>query len=280
MELTVANLARVLTLLGHTVTVVTPDGAQVEALGLTLLPVEIIQVPGALQDTAQTSGRNAPVVVGGALANAWAHAQRHQSAYDLLVNFAYDWLPFYLTPFMRVPVAHFVSMGSLSDRMDEAIAQVGHQFPGTLGAYTQAQADSFRMDMNPDIAWEILGGGLDLACYDYCPEPATDGHVAWVGRISPEKGLEDAIAAAGLAHKPLKIYGTLEDSGYWQMLQAQISQASVPVEYCGFLPTRLLQRSLRQAQALVMTPRWLEAFGMVAIEAFSNGLQRMLGVFP
>ena len=268
-ELTVANLARSLTTLGHRVTVVTPTGAQLDTLGLATSEVDIIQVPGVLQNTAQNQGRSSPVVVSSSLANAWDYARQVQTHYDVLVNFAYDWLPFYLTPFLSVPVAHFVSMGSLSNEMDSAIAQVATRFPGSLGAYTQAQADTFS-HLIPSPHWQVLGCGIDLTQYDYCPDP--DDFLAWVGRISPEKGVEDAIVAATAAGYPLKIYGKLEDADYWQRLQPLIDQSTAAVDYCGFLPTEELQRSLAKARALLVTPRWIEAFGIVAIEAMACGV--------
>ncbi|MEO0886200.1 MAG: hypothetical protein AAFY54_09705, partial [Cyanobacteria bacterium J06648_10] len=71
-ELTVANLARVLVQFGHQLTIVTPEGAQLGSLGLLTLPIEIIQVSGTLQTAAQSTswatGRNAPVTVSEVLA--------------------------------------------------------------------------------------------------------------------------------------------------------------------------------------------------------------------
>ncbi len=294
-EITVANLAQALAERGHRITVVTPAGANLAAVGLEAVDLEaagleaagleaagsktdaikIVQMPGSLQKTAQTRSRSAPIVTSPVLANIWDYAQRVRSQYDLLVNFAYDWLPFYLTSFLNKPVAHFVSMGSLSDAMDAVIKQVSVRFPGTLGAYTTSQTETFGQ-LNPLLDWQILGCGLALDRYDYCPNPAE--FLAWVGRISPEKGLEDAIAAAIAAHRPLKIFGKIEDADYWRSLQPAIGNAArtsgLPnsVEYCGFLPTEALQRSIRQARALLVTPRWVEAFGIVAIEALACGV--------
>jgi UDP-glucose:tetrahydrobiopterin glucosyltransferase len=288
-ELTVANLASVLTARGHRVAIAAPAGSVLSGnlFGHGLHePVEIIQVTGNWQVSAQSrsrgqsrgQSRSAPVVTGSALYNAWDYARQSQSQYDLLVNFAYDWLPFYLTPFLTTPVAHFVSMGSLSDAVDEAIARLGSRYPGTLGAYSQSQADSFipPADLaNPPepsaaLQWKILGSALDLAQYDYCPEP--ENGLAWVGRISPEKGLEDAIASATLARQPLKIFGKLEDLDYWSRLQKLIDQAPIKIDYGGFLPTAELQKALGRARALLVTPHWLEAFGIVAIEALACGV--------
>ena len=268
-ELTVANLARVLTALGHRVAVVTPTGAQPEALGIDANAIEIIQMPGSLQPTTQTKGRSSPVIVGSALANTWEYARQEQTDYDLFVNFAYDWLPLYLTPFLSVSVAHFVSMGSLSDAIDGAIEQLSSCYSGTLGAYTQSQVETFAPTISLS-AWHILGCGLDLRKYDYCDVPGDA--LAWVGRISPEKGLEDAIAAAITSHQPLKIYGKLENPTYWQSLQPLIDSAPVAIDYRGFLPTEQLQQSLGQARALLVTPRWTEAFGIVAVEAMACGV--------
>ena len=258
------NLAQVLIRRGHEVAIAAPEGSVVPD-GLTLM-----QIPGVLQPTAQTQDRTDPGVAESALANLWRYAREVQGQYDLLVNFAYDRLPFALTPSFSVPVAHFVSMGSLSDRMDDVIAGLSIQFPGTLGAYSQSQADTFAaVDSG---AWEVLGFGLDMGAYEYCDRP--EDYLAWVGRISPEKGLEDAISAALLAKRPLKIFGKLEDGAYWYGLQPSMNRArqAVSVEYCGFLPTDELQRSLGRAQALLVTPKWTEAFGIGVVEALACGV--------
>jgi UDP-glucose:tetrahydrobiopterin glucosyltransferase len=51
-----------------------------------------------------------------------------QAEYDLIINFAYDWLPFYLTPFFSRVITHFVSLGSLSEAMTQIVAQVAAQY--------------------------------------------------------------------------------------------------------------------------------------------------------
>ncbi len=258
-ELTLLNLAQELLRRGHEVLVLAPEGSVLEN-------VPIVEITGQLQPTAHTQGRDAPVILpaDNVLGNLWHYAYQHQQAVDLLVNLAYDWLPFYLTPFFRTPVAHFVTMGSLNDGMDRVLRQVAQQFPGRLGAYTRTQAGTFGVA----DAFEILSSAIDLERYHFCTTPGPA--MAWLGRISPEKGLEDALAAAAIAQVPLKILGKLEDTAYWQQICQEFPQARE--YYLGFLPTQELQAILRQCRALVMTPRWVEAFGNVAIEALACGV--------
>lgn len=258
-ELTLFNLCQGLREQGHEITVVAPEQS---SLG----EVPVVEIAGTWQPTAHTQGPDTPALVpaDAVLARMWDYARQHQGDVDLIVNFAYDWLPFYLTPFFQTPVAHFVTMGCLSRVMDQAVQQVERQCPGRLAAYTQTQAATF----STAEAFQILGSAIDLKQYDFCPTPGPA--LAWLGRISPEKGLEDALEAAAQLQMPLKILGKLEDPDYWQRLCQRFPQA--PDCYLGFLPTRELQQVIGQCCALLMTPRWVEAFGNVAIEALACGV--------
>lgn len=275
-ELTVVNLARALSARGHRVAIAAPAGSLLSTNNQPI-SLELIQIPGIWQPTAQHQGPTAQVVTGSALANAWEYARQAQGQYDLLVNFAYDWLPFYLTAFLSTPVAHFVSMGSLrageasptESPLEQMIAQVSLTFPGTLGAYSQSQVDTFG-HLLPADRWQILSGAIDVTHYDYCDHPGDA--LAWAGRISPEKGLEDAVAAAVATGQPLKIFGKIEDTSYWRSIQQQIAQAGIAIDYCGFLSVSQLQKALGQCRALLVTPHWVEAFGLVAIEALACGV--------
>lgn len=227
------------------------------------MELPIIEIPGDLQTIAQSQERQASITMPGnsVLANMWEYARQVQTDYDLIVNFAYDWLPFYLTPFFSCPIAHFVSMGSLYEAMDRIVAQVAEQFPGTIAFYTPSQAATFALKQQ----CPCLGSGIDLSLYEFCPQPQPQ--LAWLGRIAREKGLEDAIAAAKIVNLPLKIMGKIQDREYWQQCQNYGD-----VEYLGFLSTTQMQQQLRQCRAMLMTPRWVEAFGNVAIEALACGV--------
>ncbi|WP_026733025.1 glycosyltransferase family 4 protein [Fischerella sp. PCC 9605] len=259
-ELTLYNVTQQMIQRGHQLQIVAPAGSTWDFFPL-------VQIPGNLQIIAQSLERTAPITMpeNSVLANMWDYARQVQADYDLIVNFAYDWLPFYLTPFFRCPIAHLVSMGSLNNAQDQIIAQVAKQFPGTLGFHSLTQAATFP-ELTPPII--CLSNGIDLSLYQFCSEPKQQ--LAWIGRISPEKGLEDAVAVAEITNIPLKIMGKIQDESYWQQICQDFPNA--PFEYLGFLSTTELQQVVRECQALLMTQRWVEAFGNVAIEALACGV--------
>ena len=258
-ELTLNNLAQALVQAGHRVQIVAPLGSQLPGF-------DLVEIAGDGQPTAQTAGRDAAVVLpaNSVLANMWDYARRVQGQYDLILNFAYDWLPLYLTAFFQIPIAHLISMGSLTDAMDRVIEQVAQQFPGTIAVHSQAQAETFPCADR----CRPIGNGFDLSLYQFQPQP--DPVLGWVGRIAPEKALEDALAAAQQTRLPLKIWGVIQDAEYWQQLCQAYPAATT--QYAGFLPTAELQQAIGRCQALLMTPRWIEAFGNVAIEALACGV--------
>ncbi|OKH21900.1 UDP-glucose--tetrahydrobiopterin glucosyltransferase [Hydrococcus rivularis NIES-593] len=258
-ELTLKNIALAMMHRGHQVRVVAPSGSVLAGIPLT-------EITGNLQIPAQTQNRKAPICLpdNSVLANMWEYARQVQNDYDLILNFAYDWLPFYLTPFFSRPVAHLVSMASVTAAMDRIIQQTIARFPVQVAFHSRAQAATFGLA----DSCRCLGNAIDLCEYQFCKNPTPN--LAWIGRIAPEKALEDAVAAAQISGISLRIFGKLQDRDYWEKICRDYPNA--PMEYVGFLPTHELQQQLRQCRALVMTPRWVEAFGNVAIEALACGV--------
>lgn len=259
-ELTIQNLSDVLQNRGHSVDILAPEES--------MLPdSSIIRIPGELEPRAQRVSRQAEksgTSSNSVLTNMCTYAEKHQDSYDLILSFAYDWLPVYLTSQFETPLAHFMSMSSMSDALDYELKRVASEFPNRLGCYSKTQAETFPV---PE-SFTILKSGIDLNKYRYCAQP--ENYLVWAGRISPEKGLEDAVQVSRKKKIPLKILGKMEDRDYWNEILRQAPDA--PVEYLGFLETKEMQKILRKARALLMTPHWTEAFGMVIIEAFACGV--------
>src|SRR5689334_19645756 len=98
-ELTLHSLVLGLSSLGHEVEVVAPEGSL--HVGAT-----VHQIPGVLQTSSQTEGRDAPIAMppSPVLGAMWEWARAAQQRFDVILNLAYDWLPLYLTPFFDRPV--------------------------------------------------------------------------------------------------------------------------------------------------------------------------------
>jgi UDP-glucose:tetrahydrobiopterin glucosyltransferase len=177
-------------------------------------------------------------------------------------------LPFYLTPFfVTTPLAHLVSMATLSDAMDDAIIRAAKLRPRNVAMHSQAQADTF-----PKLATvvPVLGSGIAVDRYDMHMTADEPRYLGFIGRISREKGLDDVIAAAEASGMPLKVWGLMQDRAVWDAAIA--AHPAAQVSYEGFLPTDDLQAAIGGCSAIVMAPKWVEAFGNVAIEAMSTGV--------
>ncbi|MDJ1169012.1 glycosyltransferase family 4 protein [Roseofilum sp. BLCC_M154] len=256
----ILNISQEMLRRGHQLKVLAPVGSAIKSL-----PIE--EVAGEFQPSAPNQTFSDPAIIpqNAVLANMWNRTREIQNQYDIVFNFAYDWLPFYLAPFFNRPPLHLINLVSLSSVMDRAIKQVAYLCPGTLGVHTKAQAETYRVPLE---FFRILGGAIDIDRYEFCPEPGDS--LAWAGRISPEKGLEDAVAVAVALGIKLKIFGYLQNPEYWQQICDRYPNA--PLEYMGFLPTENFQAELGKCKALLMTHKWVEALGRVALEALACGV--------
>jgi UDP-glucose:tetrahydrobiopterin glucosyltransferase len=267
-ELTLHSLVLGLSARGHHVEVLAPEGSL--HVGTT-----VHQIPGTLQPSAHADQRDAAVVIpaDGVLAAMCQWAGLHQDEFDVILNLAYDWLPYYLTPFFTTaPLAHLVSMATLSDAMDHVITSAAACRPRNVAMHSQAQADTFPTLVGPNSTSKvpIIGSGIAVERYDLHITADQPPYLGFIGRISAEKGLDDVVAAAEAAGCPLKVWGLMQDPTVWDAMIANHPRADVSYE--GFLPTDDLQAAIGGCAAIVMAPKWVEAFGNVAIEAMATGV--------
>jgi len=260
-EITVRNIADGLVERGHRIEVVAPAGS--------VLAGHVVHgIDGALQPSVQTTPRDvAPASTGdGALTNMWRFAFGNAARFDVIVNLAYDELPFDIAASSSVPVAHLVSMCSLTDAMDARIERELRERPSMVAMHSRAQAATFA----GGGAATIVGSGIDPMRYRFVERPHPDGRIGFVGRISPEKGFVDAVAVAQSTGRPLHVWGFMQDVACWH--DALREHPGAVVIHRGFVPTETLGTEIGECAALVMSPKWVEAFGNVAIEALACGV--------
>ena len=113
--------------------------------------------------------------------------------------------------------------------------------------------------------------GLPLDLHGFTAHPR-GGYLAFLGRISPEKGVDRAIAIARAAGLPLKIAAKIDkvDMDYFHS-EIEPLLALPGVEYIGEIDERGKARFLGEAMALLFPIDWPEPFGLVMIEAMACG---------
>jgi glycosyltransferase involved in cell wall biosynthesis len=110
---------------------------------------------------------------------------------------------------------------------------------------------------------------LQLHCPTYDPR---GGYLAFLGRISPEKGPERAIHIAKTMGIPLKIAAKVDkiDEAYFRECVAPLLTGS-GVEFIGEINERQKTKFLGEARALLFPIDWPEPFGLAMIEAMACG---------
>jgi len=255
----IGQTIKALRLLGHEIEVIAPRGSILEGAMLRM-------IGGALQPSFASASIAAQefytLPPGGALAAMWRAAWARQNGSDLILNFAQDWLPYYMTDFFRTPVAHITNMGAVNGATDAEIVRVSRVYPGRVAMLSRDQAESLEGLHAPFL----LSFGFDMAAYPFCALPT--GGLIWAGRISPEKGLEDALRIAQQVGEPLAIAGAVDDAPYWQSLQQEFGEC---IDYQGYLLGEDFTAFLGTGRALLQTQKWREAFGIVTVEALACG---------
>ena len=125
----------------------------------------------------------------------------------------------------------------------------------------------------PSVDWAgTVYHGLPTDLLPFSPEPS-DGYLAFLGRISPEKRPDRAIEIAKRAGLPLKIAAKVDkaDQVYWSTVIEPLIRATPNVEFVGEINEARKADFLGKALALLFPIDWPEPFGLVMIEAMACG---------
>jgi glycosyltransferase involved in cell wall biosynthesis len=113
--------------------------------------------------------------------------------------------------------------------------------------------------------------GLPEAVCPFNPAPRGN-YLAFLGRISPEKGVERAIEIARRARYPLRIAAKVDrtEEDYWRSRVAPLLSDPL-IRFVGEVNEAQKPAFLGNARALLFPIDWPEPFGLAMIEAMSCG---------
>jgi glycosyltransferase involved in cell wall biosynthesis len=112
--------------------------------------------------------------------------------------------------------------------------------------------------------------GLPAGVCPFNPAPRGD-YFAFLGRVSPEKGLERAIAIACATGVRLRIAAKVDAADREYFRKSIVPALGGPVEYLGELGEGEKAEFLGNAAALLFPVDWPEPFGLAMIEAMACG---------
>lgn len=131
-------------------------------------------------------------------------------------------------------------------------------------------SDSQRSPL-PDANWQAtVYNGIPERLLSFRPQPGS--YLAFLGRVSPEKGVEEAIAIALALGMELRIAAKIDpiDEHYFTTRVKPLLREP-GIEFIGEINELEKSDFLGKARALLFPINWPEPFGMVMIEAMACG---------
>ncbi len=249
-ERVVSSLTEELVAMGHDVTLFA-SGDSVTSAALAPMREQALRLDPSVKDWVATYYRMVEMIY------------RRKDEFDVL-HFHIDYFPLALFSRQNVPY-----LTTIHGRLDLP------EFVETYGTFKDSPFVSISNSQRrpiPQLNWvRTVHHGMPANILT--PQPLKQEYAAFLGRISPEKGVDRAIRIAAKAGMKLKIAAKVDnaDKEYYDTLIKPLIQGNPDVEFIGEINDAQKPDFLSGAHALLFPIDWPEPFGLVMIEAMACG---------
>jgi UDP-glucose:tetrahydrobiopterin glucosyltransferase len=270
----VADLALGMTRRGHEVTLFAREGSVVPGVH-----VEPIAVPDSVAPSQFSEPESAQAMESGFIDQAnvflelFLQLRQRSAEFDVIHVHAFDYPAFaYSTLITRIPVIHTVHLPAISPEVNSVLRLLHRQrHPLTLVTVSQACARDYS-DYTPFDY--VIYNGLEIEAIPFAGNVDKDAPLLFAGRITPEKGVVEAIEIAERAGHRLIIAGGIYDQSYYERSILPIlkrEQATDRISFLGQLDHATLWKLMGKVSALLFPILWDEPFGLAPVEAMATG---------
>ena len=275
-----ADLAAGMAQRGHQVTLFAAYGSRIDAPGVTVrdLGIDSGQLRPA-QFFGKSAGDSEPEAADAiffrsaeGFLRVFTRLQQERHTYDLIHAHAFDWPAFAFGALLaeQRPVIHTLHLPAVNPSINRLLRELRETQNHTrLITVSRACAATYAPFAEMDA---IIYNGIKVDAIPFGAQADQDGFLLFAGRMSPEKGVTDAIEIARRAGRRLLLAGSIYDQSYFDRQVSPALEASKSSsEYLGQLSQSDLWRLMSQASALLLPIGWEEPFGLVAAEALAAG---------
>ena len=218
----------------------------------------------------------AEVATARAFGAAYTEIAAHAGEHDVLHAHAYDLPAFTLAARQPLPVVHTLHLPAVDTAIRSALGELAPAGSSSASSRTaprlitvsQACAATYVDYCRIDA---VIYNGIAVDDIPFGAAPTTDPepYLLYAGRITPEKGVEDALAIAAESGQRLLLVGAIYNTAYFaERVAPHLTERAV---WLGPLSRERLWELMAGALAVVCPAQWDEPFGLIACEAQAAG---------
>lgn len=123
----------------------------------------------------------------------------------------------------------------------------------------------------PDLPYAAtIYNGISPRSWQFSDEPGN--YLLFVGRVTPEKGIKEAVDIARMTGERLVIIGPLQTTAHRDYFNKYVEPyLNDRIIYLGAKTRKEVKSYFQKAKALLMPIKWEEPFGMTMVEAMACG---------